>query len=187
MIKPLPLIVTTILLLWGLPLSAQSVLRGEVTDMESGNGVAGAMLFLIDGESNRSLAVTQSGDDGRFEFKCHKTIAEGHPIIIRATLIGYLAYKERFSYQSGVPLKIQLEPTSYQLKEVKIKAPAVREVGDTIIYRTSAFAQKQDKTLSQVIERMPGLEVVGGGQIRFEGKAINKFYIEQMDLLNRPT
>lgn len=178
-------LVVILLMLLGQPLTAQTVWRGEVTEKVSGDKVGGAMLFLIDGESNRSLAVTQSDDEGRFEFRSKATIAEGHPVVVRGTLVGYLAYKERLVYRSGVSLKLQMEATSYELREVKIEAPAVREVGDTIIYRASAFAQKQDKTISQVIARMPGLEVVGGGQIRYEGKAINKFYIEQMDLLGR--
>lgn len=179
------ILVLVLLALSGTALWAQTELRGIVVQSDDGSRVSGAMLFLIDAETKQSLATSQSDDDGQFLFNCRTSLKEGQSLIVRGSLLGYKAYKKAHYFHKGQELKIVMEATSYQLKEVKIHAPAIREEGDTIIYRTSAFAQKQDMTLSQVIERMPGLEVVGGGQIRFEGKAINKFYIEQMDLLGR--
>ncbi|WP_018358277.1 hypothetical protein [Porphyromonas levii] len=162
---------------------AQTVIEGEVLE---GNGakVDGAMLFLIDPDTNRSISTAQSDEDGRFTFKSKRTIVEGKSLVVRGSLLGYKPLKVTIQYQSGTTLRLEMEATTFQLREVQIKAPAIREEGDTIVYRTSAFAQKQDLTLSQVIERMPGLEVVGG-QIKYEGKGINKFYIEEMDLLGR--
>ena len=40
-----------------------------------------------------------------------------------------------------------------------------------------------EKADELVIANMPGLSVAGNGTITYQGKAINKFYIEGMDLM----
>lgn len=164
--------------------NAQTVIEGEVLEKGNGAKVDGAMLYLIDAETNKSLSITQSDENGLFSFKSSKALETGQDLIVRGSLLGYKPLKVVIQYRSDMTLRLEMEATTFELREVEIHAPAIREVGDTIVYRTSAFAQKQDLTLSQVIDRMPGLEVVGG-QIKYEGKAINKFYIEEMDLLGR--
>lgn len=161
-------------LLW-----AQAELRGIVVQSDDGSRVSGAMLFLIDAETKQSLATSQSNDDGQFLFNCRTSLKEGQSLIVRGSLLGYKAYKEAHYFHKGQELKIVMEATSYQLKEVKIHAPAIREEGDTIIYRTSAFAQKQDMTLSQVIERMPGLEVVGVGRFDLRARRSISFILSK--------
>ena len=41
----------------------------------------------------------------------------------------------------------------------------------------------QDKSLADVIKKMPGMEVSASGQIKYQGQAINKFYIEGKDMM----
>lgn len=164
---------------------AQTVIRGMVTELNSEHKVDGATLLLIDAQTKQSVSITQSNPDGSFVFESRKKLQAGQQFILQGMLLGYKPLKQEMLYRADMILHIQMEPTSYALREVVIKAPAVKDVGDTIVYRTSAYALRQDETLSQVLERMPGIDVTGGGQIKFEGKPINKFYIEQMDLLGR--
>ncbi|SUB78510.1 hypothetical protein [Porphyromonas macacae] len=161
------------------------VIAGEVVQKNGTEKVAGAILYLIDAKSNKSISIAQSEDDGSFVFKSSKQPEQDQELVLRAILLGYKPLKQVVKYSNGMVLRLEMEATSFELREVKIKAPAIRELGDTVIYRTSAFAQKQDMTLAQVLERMPGLEIGNGGLIKYEGKPINKFYIEQMDLLGR--
>lgn len=76
-----------------------------------------------------------------------------------------------------------LYETTYSLKEVQVKGTKIRQAGDTLSYNVLAFKQKQDRTIADVIAKMPGLEVGADGKVLFEGKSINKYYIEGMDLL----
>ena len=76
-----------------------------------------------------------------------------------------------------------LSETEYSLKEVKVKPDKIRQTGDTITYNVLAFKQKQDRSIADVIAKMPGLEVKQNGQISFQGKPVSKVYIEGMDLL----
>ena len=55
--------------------------------------------------------------------------------------------------------------------------------GDTITYNVASFANKQDRTIGDVLKKMPGIEVKEDGKIYYNGRGINKFYIEGRDLL----
>ena len=72
----------------------------------------------------------------------------------------------------------------FQLKEVTVKASKVRERGDTITYNVASFADQNDRSIGDVLSRIPGFEVnKQNGQIKYEGKPISKFYIEGLDML----
>lgn len=76
-----------------------------------------------------------------------------------------------------------MKPSTTILKEVAIKAERIREQGDTIIYNVVSFALAQDRSIGDVLKRMPGINVSNSGKIQYQGEDINKFYIEGSDLL----
>lgn len=80
--------------------------------------------------------------------------------------------------------KIILEPEEFHLEEVKVTAQRIIEKQDTLVYSVAGFSQPQDRSIADVIAKMPGMEVKDNGQISFNGKNINKFYIEGMDLMS---
>ena len=80
-------------------------------------------------------------------------------------------------------LRIRMEDKAFRIKDVKVTSNRIVEKEDTIVYSVVGFAQPQDRSIADVIAKMPGLEVNAGGQISFNGKTINKFYIEGMDLM----
>lgn len=81
------------------------------------------------------------------------------------------------------PITVQLEPGTTLLKEVTVKADRIHEQGDTITYNVGSFAQQQDRSIGDVLKRMPGINVEQSGKIQYQGEDINKFYIEGSDLL----
>lgn len=84
-------------------------------------------------------------------------------------------------YKNGRTVVMKEE--TFTLKEVKVKPQKIRQSGDTLNYLVGSFRQKQDRSIADVIARMPGLEVKQDGSIQYQGKSINKFYIEGMDLM----
>ena len=82
-----------------------------------------------------------------------------------------------------LPVTVALSPSATILKEVAVKADRIREQGDTITYNVGSFAQSQDRSIGDVLKRMPGIEVSNSGKIQYQGEDINKFYIEGSDLL----
>lgn len=76
-----------------------------------------------------------------------------------------------------------LQNKGYKIKEVKVTSKRIIERKDTLIYSVSGFQMPQDRTIADVLKKMPGIEVLPSGQIKFEDKAISKLYIEGMDLM----
>ncbi|MDR0961543.1 MAG: hypothetical protein LBM62_03130, partial [Mediterranea sp.] len=54
--------------------------------------------------------------------------------------------------------------------------------GDTVSYNIAGFAQSQDRSIGDVLAKMPGISVADNGQISYNGSAVSKFYIEGSDL-----
>lgn len=75
------------------------------------------------------------------------------------------------------------EKKSIELREVVIKAPPIRQKNDTIAYSVRAFAKSGDIHLEDILKKLPGIRVSENGSISYQGKAINRFYIEGKDLL----
>ncbi len=48
-----------------------------------------------------------------------------------------------------------------------------------------AFKSAGDKSIGDLLKKLPGVEVSESGGIKYQGEAINKFYIEGLDLLER--
>lgn len=72
---------------------------------------------------------------------------------------------------------------SLDLKEVVVTAKKIRQRGDTISYSATTYLNKNDKTLADLLNKMPGIEVKSDGQVMFNGQWIKEFYIEGLDML----
>lgn len=78
-----------------------------------------------------------------------------------------------------------LEEKPIDLSEITIQnRPRIDSYGDTLGYNINSFAHKDDRSIGDVLSRMPGMEVSESGQIKFNGKEISNFYIDGDDLLD---
>ena len=150
---------------------------GRVVDA-SGTPLAATSVVAKDSEGS-VVASARAGADGQFTL----TIPQGKAAQeIEFNMMGF--------GKKVVPIKdfkngqtIRLIEKAVALREVKVRPQKIRSSGDTLTYSVSAFRQGQDRSIADVIAKMPGLEVKPNGTIQYQGKAINKFYIEGMDLL----
>lgn len=78
---------------------------------------------------------------------------------------------------------IKLTEKNIILREVVVKAPPIRQKNDTLAYSVRAFTKPGDIHLEDILKKLPGIRVSENGSISYQGKAINKFYIEGKDLL----
>ena len=69
------------------------------------------------------------------------------------------------------------------IKEIIVKAPKVRVQGDTITYDVRLFSKEGDRSIGDVLRRMPGIKTNENGQVSYNGTPINRFYIENSDML----
>ncbi|MDE6216629.1 hypothetical protein [Bacteroides sp.] len=157
--------------------TAQTSYTGRIID-ENQHPVQDVNIVLYRSETS-VIGYGFSGTDGKFDVSYTKEVK---PVSIGFILLGYETKRiksEDFQNSQDIVLK----STTYQLKEVNIRPNRIRQNKDTLVYNVISFKQNQDRSISDVINKMPGLEVKQDGTISFEGKPINKFYIEGMDLM----
>jgi hypothetical protein len=166
--------------LYALCVEAQHVvISGRVTDKSKGTPLSNVLVTVRPEGENRIIKYAQTSQDGKYEIK-FPAIPNNH--VIYFSMMGYaplsvVLLDNRRRYD------VQLIEQATELKEVVVKAPGIHQRGDTITYVISSFADVQDKSLADVLKKMPGIEVEKSGAIKYNGVAINKFYIEGKDLL----
>lgn len=84
-------------------------------------------------------------------------------------------------YKNGAT--IALKEKAEEIKEVVVKPKAMWRRGDTLTYNVAQLTQKQDKYIEDVIKHIPGVKVAPTGNIYYQGKEINKFYVEGLDMM----
>ena len=158
-----------------LPAQSSAVFSGKVVDT-SENGMYGVNIVAYN-ESGRQLCYAISDAEGYFTLKPVGGIA-----YIRFSFLGYES--QTVKYNPAVnKVVVRMKETSFQLREVSVKAERISESGDTLTYSVAGFKQIQDRSIADVIRKMPGLEVKPNGSISYQGKSINHFYIEGLDLM----
>lgn len=158
-------------------ISAQVEVTGRVLDKESDKPLTGASV-IVKGVDGKIKKYATSKTEGVFSM----TVPSVSSCRLEITMMGFT--KAILPMDSvSFPLTIFLEPGTTQLKELTVRADRIREQGDTISYNVGSFAQKQDRTIGDVLKHMPGINVESSGKIQYQGEDINKFYIEGSDLL----
>ncbi len=155
------------------------ILKGSVVDA-SQKGVEGVSVIAHPiGKVNTLLGYAISDNKGEFEIKLPKK----HQNLALTAMS--LSYADKTVTVADVvrPIVMQLVAEVRKLKEVVVKALNIRMRGDTIIYTVGAFSKEKDRSIGDVIARMPGFEVTSSGAIEYQGKRIEKYYIEGLDLL----
>ncbi len=100
------------------------------------------------------------------------------------SFIGYAKLrKEAASYTPGKTNVVELAGQEVQLREIAITAPPISARSDTLVYNVASFAGRGDSHLEDVLKKLPGIKVADDGTVSYQGKAINRFYIEGKDLL----
>lgn len=156
---------------------AQVNVSGVVVEKGSKEPLTGASVILRNAQGKIKKFAT-SDVEGRFSIAT--------PEIKGYTLdVSMMSFAKQTVKLDSVqlPLTIVMEASATMLKEVAVKADRIREQGDTITYNVGSFAQSQDRSIGDVLKRMPGIDVSKSGKIQYQGEDINKFYIEGSDLL----
>ena len=59
------------------------------------------------------------------------------------------------------------------LPEIEFEAPAVIVNNDTLTYNVSVISSSKDKSLEDLLRKLPGIEISGSGRITYDGKPIS--------------
>ncbi|HWD88061.1 MAG TPA: carboxypeptidase-like regulatory domain-containing protein [Mucilaginibacter sp.] len=161
---------------------AQGNIHGTVKD-STGKSVPFATVSLKNKNSNAIVTYTTATDKGVYSL----AIPQGRNIdslVVEARSIGYKSQVK--SIAGAVPVDFVLLASVNQLQAVVIKSsrPVLRVNGDTLSYKVSEFANPQDRTIGEVIKKLPGITVAADGTISYNNKPISTVYIGGDNLLD---
>lgn len=157
---------------------SQSVISGVIND-ENGQPLSGATVVISKNTSTSILAYDISDPQGKFDTKV-KVIADS--LIFKVSYLGYTTWIKNI-YNKNQQLQVQLFPSTEHLKEIFVEAKIIEQHGDTLSFTVSAFKDQKDRVIADVIKKMPGITIMPSGKIYYQGKPIQKYYIEGLDLM----
>ena len=143
-------------------------LQGIVTDADTREPIVGCIVkskgafTSTDREGRFSIAPKAGADSVTFRFMGYETLS----LPVDADM-------------SAVSMK----PKATLLKDVIVAAPDIYAKGDTLVFNVARYANAKDNAIIDVIKRLPGIKVEDDGTIKYQGKPINKFYIDGNDLI----
>ena len=168
----------TTMTLYGQSSVVERQISGVVSE-RNGEVVAGANVLVQSTDGKRLYCYGSSDGEGRYELK-FKTDADS----VRVTVTGFNLGKVSKVVTAGVgKLDFIVEYSALKIKEVKVEASAIERKKDTVSYYVANFKDSTDRNIGDVLRKLPGIEVASSGQIKYQGKAINKFYVEGLDML----
>jgi len=159
-------------------IQAQVVIKGKVSD-ENKAPLSNVIVSILNPETNAVMAYEMSDNKGAFQIPVKSTLST---LKIKASTVNYSVFEKVIENKSQ-DIHIQLVDEFTQLEEIFVKASPITQHNDTLVFDLNAFAGKNDRVLEDVIKKMPGMEVSGDGEIKYQGKALNKFYVEGKDLM----
>jgi hypothetical protein len=164
-----------------LPAIAQTTICGTVRYAQSCETVAGANVIFQTPDGMTLYGFDITGADGEFLFKSNDIQADSVKIMVT----GFNMKKTvRIISLPTETLDFQVEFEETTLKEAMVRAEPVRRRSDTLSYIVNAYADSLvDRSIGDVMKKMPGIDVSASGQIRYNNRPINKFYIEGLDLM----
>ena len=158
---------------------SQVVIQGTVRDAENNQGLSGVNISLREKDSPAIVAFKLTDNAGKYliEYRGAKDT------LIISTSGFNIQKREKTITGVSQTVDFTVSSEAITLKEVRITAPKIKQIGDTVSYSVIDFTNKNDRTIGDVLKKLPGIDVMDNGQILYQNKPINKFYIEGSDLL----
>ncbi|WP_415161351.1 hypothetical protein [Parafilimonas sp.] len=165
----------------GTLLAQQRTITGNVKS-NTNEPLPSASVKLLDEKSTIiSYAISNQKGDFILYIPAGKSSS---PLWLEVSYIGYRKQQKPINTNNPA-YQFILIPDPNTLEEVKIKnRPYAKHAGDTLSYTVTRFAQKEDRSIGDVLRRIPGIDIAGDGTIYYNGKEIENLYIQGDDLMN---
>lgn len=162
--------------------SQGKTITGVIKDKKTTKPITNVSVFLKDRTlQTRHYSITN--DLGEFSINFTNTL-QSDSLYLELISLGYkkilkILDRETFFY----PLFLEESFIDLEKVEVKTVAP-IKLKGDTLSYNVDYFARNEDRSIGDVLKRIPGMDVDESGKISFNGKNILNLYIHGDDLMD---
>ncbi len=155
------------------------IIKGNVKNTQNEN-MSQILVTIKQMPDSTLLKYAYSDQNGNYELAYSGKESD---LLLVASGLGIATQTKKISNQNQI-VNFIVKEEEFQLKEVVVKPEKIYYSKDTINYLVSAFSNEKDVVIGDVLKKLPGINVAESGQITYQGQPINKFYIENMDLLN---
>lgn len=157
---------------------AQKTVSGVINDSD-GKPLASASVTIEEPGKNAILAYGISNAKG--EYKVTFTSAESN-LDLKIKAFNQKPVTKSIK-NDDQKMNFSMDSQATEIQEVRLKTKLITKRGDTISYDLKSFENKNDRTLADVLKKIPGIEVSKDGTVKYQGEAINKFYVNGKDLM----
>jgi len=157
---------------------SQTKINGKIIDKDN-TSLQGASIVVTKIKGNIILTYAISDSNGEYSLNIKSKLDS---LKINVSYIGYAKQSKLITNKKQI-LNFNLLESTEKLKEVIVKSASITKRGDTISYSVNVFKDQKDRVIADVLRKLPGIEVLVDGKILYQGKPIQKYYIEGLDLL----
>ena len=163
-------------------LFAQERITGRVVN-DKGQPVAMANVMLYPDSLAKQSMVAYAVTDSRGLF--HLNAAPTEPAWFHVRCLGYDDCIQRYDLSKS-QYQFTLQPKTHKLDEVVVKGhySGIRTRGDSVIFDVNHFKTGAEENVSDVLRRLPGMEVSETGKVKYEGKSIDKILVNGNDVMS---
>ena len=158
---------------------SQVIIKGKITAVSNKSEVEGANVSLYEEENGTIKSYATTDEKGNYEIRYN---SNNDSLFVRITGFNIKPISKKVANHNQ-NLNFEIGEESIQLREVIVKAQKIRQTGDTINYLVSEFADATDRSIGDVLKKLPGIKVADDGTVYYQNLPINKYYIENLDLL----
>ncbi|TAE67322.1 MAG: hypothetical protein EAY68_05385 [Bacteroidetes bacterium] len=160
----------------------ERVLSGVVKEAKTAVPISQASVVLLN-KTGLAVAFDLTASDGSFSIRFLP--ASGNDSLwLQVRSVNFLTRKLLVSKNIN-SYEIQLDAESRILDSVKVKTVIpIKVSNDTLSYSVQAFSRAEDRSIADVLKRLPGITVADNGQISYNGKAISNLFIQGDDLMD---
>ncbi len=176
------------LFLCGISMNAQAqkvTFVGEVRDSLN-NKIQFANVMALDTAKNTIVSFAVTDQQGFFRLSLEKNKAYN----LKVSFVGFKSFEAPIKGMDtkDAPLLIKLNPDTRMVEGVEVvhEMPVVVS-GDTITYKTDAFTEGTERKLEDVLEKLPGFEVDDNGEVKVQGKKVDKVLVEGKEFFEGDT
>ena len=160
-------------------LFAQTRIHGVVCDKESGEPEVGVMVSVLTVDESAFLGIATTDGEGKYEIVFSTDYDS-----VRVSVSGFNIRKEtRVIKASDQNCSFRTVYDKLAIRESIVKSEPIKRTGDTLTYYVGNYLDSTDRSIGDVLKKLPGVVVAESGKIFYNNKPINKFYIEGLDLM----
>ena len=157
----------------------QNKITGKVVD-EKSKPIINSTVSIKTGTT--ILRYTKTDENGSYEVSYAPS--EGIHYFIEAKCFGYKTIQQTINSKQ-TNYFFTLPENAINLDSVTVKhKPTIIKKGDTLNYRTADFSNSTDRSIGDVLKKMPGINVSENGKITYQNQPITNLYIDGDNLLD---